>query len=59
MGDQLKKKFNKLCRTMIPTGNPNIPHTVCEAKEIHDLIVEKTEGATRSEDKSFPPDDVK
>ena len=23
-GDQLKKKFNKLCRTMIPTGNPNI-----------------------------------
>ena len=29
-GDQLKKKINKLCRTMIPTGNPNIPPTVHE-----------------------------
>ena len=47
MGDQLKKKINKLCRTMVPRGNPNIPPTVREAKEIRELIVEKTEGATR------------
>ena len=57
-GDQLKKKFNKLCRTMIPTGNPNIPPTVREAKEIRELIIEKTEGATGSEEELFSPDDV-
>jgi hypothetical protein len=57
-GDQLKKKFNKLCRTMIPTGNPNIPFSVREAKEIRQLIVEKTEGATGSEEELFSPNDV-
>ncbi len=57
-GDQLKKKFNKLCRTMIPTGNPNIPPTVREAKEIRELIIEKTEGATGSEEALFSTGDV-
>jgi hypothetical protein len=57
-GDQLKKKFNKLARTMIPTGNPNIPPDVQEAKEIKDRIIEKTEGVTGSEEELFSPDDV-
>jgi len=57
-GDQLKKKFNKLARTQIPTGNPNIPPAVREAKEIRDLIVEKSEGVTGSEEEVFSPDDV-
>ncbi len=57
-GDQLKKKFNKLARTQIPTGNPNIPPAVREAKEIKDLIVEKSEGVTGSEEEVFSPDDV-
>jgi hypothetical protein len=37
-GYQLKKKINKLCRAMIPTGNPNIPPTVREANEIRGLL---------------------
>jgi hypothetical protein len=57
-GDQLKKKFNKLARTQIPTGNPNIPPAVREAKEIRELIVEKSEGVTGSEEEVFSPDDV-
>jgi hypothetical protein len=40
-GDQLKKKFNKLARTMVPTGNPNIPPMIREAKEIQELIIER------------------
>jgi hypothetical protein len=32
-GDQLNEKFNKIARTMIPTGNPNILPTILEAKE--------------------------
>ena len=41
---------------MIPNGNPNIPMTVQEAKEIRELIVEKTERATGSEEEIFSPD---
>jgi hypothetical protein len=58
-GDQLKKKFNKLACTQIPTGNPNIPPPVREAKEIRDLIIEKSEGVTGSEEEIFFPDDIK
>ena len=43
---------------MIPTGNPDIPPAVCEANEICELIVEKTEGATGSEEELFSHDDV-
>ena len=43
---------------MIPTGNPNIPPTVHETKEIHELIVEKTNGATGSKEELFFPNDV-
>jgi vacuolar-type H+-ATPase subunit H len=43
---------------MIPTGNPNIPYAVHEAKEICELIVEKAEGSNGSEDELFSTDDV-
>ena len=56
---QLKKKFNKLARTQIETGNPNIPPPVREAKAIKELIVEKSEGVTGSEEEIFSPDDIK
>jgi hypothetical protein len=42
---------------MIPTGDPNIPPTVHE-KDIRELIVEKTEGATGSKEELFSPNDV-
>jgi hypothetical protein len=57
-GDKLKKKFNKLCRVMISTGNPNIPDTVCEAKKIRELFGEKTEDTTGSTEEIFSPGDV-
>jgi hypothetical protein len=43
---------------MIPTGNPNIPPDVQEAKEIKEKIIEKTEGVTRLEEELFLPDDI-
>jgi hypothetical protein len=43
---------------MIPTGNLNIPPTVCEANEIHGLIVERTISATGSNEELFSPNDV-
>ena len=45
-GDQLKKKFNKLAKTKMGTGDPNMPAEVREAKEIRRLIIEKSEGVT-------------
>jgi hypothetical protein len=57
-GDQLKQKFNKLVRTIVPTGNPNIPPAIREAKEIQELIIEKSKGVTCSEEEIFSPDDV-
>ena len=57
-GYQLKKKFNMICRAMNPTGNLNIPDTVYKVKEIHELMVEKTDGATGLEEEVFSPDDV-
>jgi hypothetical protein len=49
-GDQLKKKFNKLAKTKMGTGDPNIPADVQEAKAIRKLIIEKSEGVTGSEE---------
>lgn len=43
---------------MIPPVIPSIPDTICETKEICELIVEKTEGATGSKEALFTPDDV-
>ena len=54
-GDQIKKKINKLARTTIPTGNPNIPPTILEAKEIRELIIEKMERVTGSEEELLLP----
>ena len=57
-GDQLKKKFNKLAKTKMGTGDPTMPPGVCEAKEIRGLIIKKSEGVTGSEDEPFALDDV-
>jgi hypothetical protein len=60
--DQLRKKFNKLARTAVPTGSPNIPPNVAYAKRIRGLIIEKTEGGTGSVSEGFGlalgPDDL-
>jgi hypothetical protein len=56
--DQLKKKFNKLAKMKMGTGDPNMPANVREAKEIRRLIIEKTEGVTGSEEEAFAADDI-
>ena len=56
-GDQLKKKFNKLSKSVVPTGDPSCPSSVRRAKAICQLIIEKTEGVTGSEDELFSPND--
>lgn len=57
-GDQLKKKFNKLAKTQMGTGDPTMPADVREAKAIRLLIIEKSEGVTGSEDEPFALDDL-
>ena len=62
-GVQLRKKFNDTAKTNIPTGDPNIPDHVREAKRIRGLIYEKTEGGTGSPSEGFglqlgPDDDI-
>jgi hypothetical protein len=52
-GDQLKKKFNKLAKTQMGTGDPTMPADVREAKVIRGLIIEKSEGVTGSEEEPF------
>lgn len=54
--DQLKKKFNKLSKVKMGTGDPNMPPDIREAKEIRRLIIEKSEGVTVSEDEMFALD---
>ena len=51
--DHLRKKFNELARTRIPTGDPNIPPGVSGAKRIRTLIIEKTEAGTGSVSDGF------
>jgi hypothetical protein len=41
--DNLRKKYNQLANVRMPTGNPNIPPHVLKAKEIKNLIFEKSE----------------
>ena len=57
-GDQLKKKFNKLAKMNMGTGDPVMSPDVREAKEICRLIIEKSEGVTGSEDEIFAAKDV-
>ena len=56
-GDQLKKKFNKISKTKMGTGDPTMPPDVRKAKEIRGLIIEKSEGVTGSEDEPFALDE--
>ncbi len=41
----------------MPTGDPTIPFTVCEAKAIRVLIIEKAEGGTGSGEEGFAAED--
>jgi hypothetical protein len=42
----LKRKFQELTRTKIPTGDPNMPPHICKAKHIYCRIVQVTDGST-------------
>ena len=57
--ESLRKKFNEVARKSIPTGDPNCPPYVREAKRVRQQIIEKSEGASGSpsEDFPFPLDD--
>jgi len=62
-GTQLKKKWNDISKTDIPTGDPNMPDHIREAKRIRILIYEKTDGGTGSPSEEFglrlgPDDDA-
>jgi hypothetical protein len=51
--EQLKKKFWNLANKRIPTGDPNMPWEVQEAKSIRHLIIERTDGARGSPSEEF------
>ena len=51
------KKKCKLSRTKAQTGNPNIPFTVEEEKAKRVLIIEKTNGATGSDEEGLAAKD--
>jgi hypothetical protein len=51
--EQLKKKFWGCANKNMPTGDPNIPWHVQEAKEIRRLIIERTEGTRGSPSEGF------
>jgi hypothetical protein len=51
--EQLKKKFWNLANKRIPTGDPNMPWEVQEAKSIRLLIIERTDGARGSPSEEF------
>lgn len=62
-GLQLRKKFNDVSTTKIPTGDPNIPPHIRDAKRIRGLIYQKTDGGTGSPSEEFglqlgPDDDA-
>ncbi len=42
--DSLKRKFKELHNKRIPTGNPNCPPAVVQAKRLRREIVEKMDG---------------
>ena len=46
----LQRVYSDLARVVEPTGDPNIPRPVKKAKEIRELIREKTDGTTGSPD---------
>jgi len=58
--EDLKRKYQKLVRMNIPTGNPQCPEAVRLAKHIEDLIVAKTNGDTGSRDNEVlsPEDEI-
>jgi hypothetical protein len=59
--ENLRRKFNTMANKKIPTGDPNIPDHVKEAKEINSLIFSKSEavvlGKRRLESEDYSLDD--
>jgi hypothetical protein len=55
----IRRKFNKLVKTAIPTGDPNCPPNVRWAKRIYRKIEEKMDaaGSVEDDDVGFPPPD--
>ncbi|KAL7516278.1 hypothetical protein ACHAWX_001311 [Stephanocyclus meneghinianus] len=49
----VEKKFHDLARRNIPTGDPNIPPEVREAKRVRALIYQKSNGGTGSVSDGF------
>ena len=49
----VEKKFHDLARRNIPTGDPNIPPQVREAKRVRALIYQKSNGGTGSVSDGF------
>ena len=47
-----------MSKSVVTTGDPNCPSSVRCAKAICQLIIEKTEGVTGSEDELFSPNDM-
>lgn len=43
VADSLKRKFSKLYRTRVPTGNPHIPAPVKRAKRIREEMIERAD----------------
>jgi hypothetical protein len=48
--ESLKRKFQQLARTKIPTGDPNCPPYIRDAKQIYYKIVQATNGSTGCSD---------
>ena len=44
--DSLKRKFQEMARTKIPTGDPNCPHHIRIAKRAYYKLVKATDGST-------------
>jgi len=44
----ITSRFQSLYRTKEPTGSPNIPEEVCVAKQIRNMIIEKSDRSTGS-----------
>ncbi len=45
--ESLKRKFQDLYRSKIPTGNPSMPNNIRRAKRIHQLIEQRINASAR------------
>ena len=56
--DSLRRKFSSLHRSRVPTGDPNCPAEVREAKRIKCLIIERAQIADENDDNDVHLQDV-